>query len=198
MNPSGLAARAGLAVLAMIVAAAPARGDTRRWVTLPGKSAVAFAAFFPLGKFTGEAQAVAGEFRADADDLRQGITGVLRVKAAGLQTGDGGRDRDMHKALGVERYPEISFTVQQVSASFRSVTDKADVLLTITGIMLMRGVERPMTFPGRVRLREDKLWVRGEGQLKMTDFGVKPPTRFFLEVRETVLVSFDLLLAADP
>ncbi len=178
--------------------AVPARADLRRWTPVPGKSAVAFTAGFPLGNFTGRTQDVTGELRVDPADLRQGVTGLVRVKPGGLRTGVDARDREMYKTLAVDRYPDIQFTVVQVEASFPSTTDRADVLLTISGLMLIRGVERPMMFRGRVRLRDNKLWVRGEAELKMSEFGIRPPTRFFFEVKETVLVSFDLLLADDP
>jgi len=163
-----------------------------------GSSEVAFTASFPLGGFTGRAQDVRGEVRTDPGDLRQGVSGELLVRASGLRTGDDGRDRDMFKTLAVDQYPDIRFTVLKVEASFPSVTDRADVLLTVSGTMTIRGVERLMAFPARVRLRDEKLWVRGEGELKMTDFGIRPPSRLFLEVKDTVVVSFDLLLAQDP
>jgi len=198
VNPADVVTKVGIALLALIALVAPARADLRRWAPIPGKSEVAFTAAFPLGNFTGRTQEVTGELRVDPADLRQGVTGLVRVKPGGLRTGDEVRDREMYKALAVDRYPDIQFTVVQVEASFPSTTDRADVLLTISGLMFIRGVERPMTFPGRVRLRDDKLWVRGEAELKMSEFGIKPPTRFFLNVKETVLVSFDLLLADDP
>ena len=186
-----------LALAALVTLAGPAAAQPQRWTTVPGKSHVAFNASFALGDFTGSTEDVAGEFLADPADLRQGIAGVLRVNPATLRTGVSGRDLDMRRALAPLQHPEIRFTVERVEASFHSVTDRADVLLTISGLVLIHGVERPMVFPGRVRLRTDRLWVRGESRLKMSDFGIKPPKRFFLEVADSVLVSFDLLLAAE-
>jgi hypothetical protein len=52
-----------------------------------------------------------------------------------------------------------------------------------------------MTFPGRVRLREGKLWVRGENRIKMSDFAISPPRRLLLKVKDSVLASFNLNLA---
>ncbi len=182
-----------MAALALV--AAPATAEPKRWTTVAGKSQVSFDASFPLGDFAGRTEDVAGEFLGDPADLRQGVTGVLRVNPATLRTGVGGRDRDMWRALDVERYREMRFTVERVEPSFPSVTERSDVLLTISGLMLIHGVERPMVFPGRVRLREDRLWVRGENRLKMSDFGIEPPKKFFLNVADSVLVSFDLLLA---
>ncbi len=185
-----------LALTTLALVATPARAEPKRWTTVAGRSQVSLEASFPLGDFTGRTEDVAGEFLGDPADLRQGVSGVLRVNPAALRTGVAGRDRDMWRALGVERYPEIRFTVERVEPSFPSVTDRSDVLLTISGLMLIHGVARPMVFAGRVRLRDDRLWVRGESRLKMSDFEIKPPKKFLLEVADSVLVSFDLLLAA--
>jgi len=198
--PTGVV-RAVTAAIALVLAvgpASPARGDPHRWSPVPGKSEVSFVAAFPLGNFTGRTQDVTGEFRADPADLRQGVTGHLVVAARGLRTGDDGRDRDMYKALAAQAQPDIRFTIERVEASFPSVTERADVLLSITGVMLIRGVERSMVFPARVRLRDDKLWVRGEAEVKMTDFGIKPPSHLMMDVKNQVLVSFDVLLTPEP
>ena len=162
---------------------------------MAGKSEVAFTAGFTLGDFRGRTESLTGQFTADPSDLRQGTTGVLLVTVRGLRTGVEGRDRDLYTALDAERFPEMRFTVEQVEASFHSVTDKTDVLLTINGRMLIRDIERPMTFLGRVRLRDDRLWARGEARLRLSDFGIGPVRRLFLKVRDEVGVSFDLTLA---
>jgi polyisoprenoid-binding protein YceI len=191
------AAAAVIGLLVLLPETSLAGADLRRFTPVAGKSEVSFTASFPLGDFTGRTQDIAGEFRANPADLRSGVTGMLRIKAFGIGTGDEGRDREMYRLLAVDRYPEIQFTIERIEASFPSTTDRADVLLTITGPMSIRGVERAMTFPGRARLRDDKLWVRGEGPLQMSRFGMKPPSRFFFDVKDTLLVSFDITLAPD-
>src|SRR5262249_20795295 len=117
------------------------------------------------------------------------------INPATLRTGVAGRDADMRRALAVTAYPDLRFSIERVEPSYHSVTDKADVLLTVGGLLLIRGVERPAIFPARVRLREDRLWVRGEGRLKMSDFGIERPRHFFLGMGDGVRVSFDLILA---
>lgn len=188
----------GIGLLALLVLAPPAHAAPRRLAPVPGRSEVTFTASHPLGSFTGRTQEITGEFHADPADLRAGVTGFLSITSTGLTTGNEGRDRDMRKALSTERFPEVRFTIDRLEASFPSTTDRADVLLTITGVMLIRGVERPVVFPGRVRLRDDKLWVRGETEIRMSDFGIGRLTYLFLEVKDAVLVSFDVTLAGAP
>lgn len=191
------AAVAGIGLLALLPGASPAGADLRRFTPVAAKSEVSFTASFPLGDFTGRTQDIAGEFRADPADLRSGVTGMLRIRAYAIRTGDDGRDREMYRLLAVDRHPEIRFTIERIDASFPSTTDRTDVLLTIAGLMSIRGMERQMAFPGRARLRDDKLWVRGEGQLRMSQFGMTPPSRFFMDVKDTLLVNFDVTLAPD-
>jgi polyisoprenoid-binding protein YceI len=182
---------------ALVVFAASAHAEPKRWTPVVGKSHVSFDASFRLGDFSGHTDDVSGEFQIDTADVRQGVAGVLRVNPATLRTGVEGRDRDLRKVMEVERYPEIRFTIDHVESSFPSVTDRSDILLTIDGVMMIHGVEHRMTFPGRARVQDARLWVRGENRLKMTDFGITPPSKLFMRVADTVLVSFDVLLAAQ-
>ena len=90
----------------------------------------------------------------------------------------------------------MAFVIQAVSASFPSVSEHSDVLLTIQGRLTIAGVDRVKRFSGRVRWKDHRLWVRGETRFKMTDFGIKPPSYLLLSVKDEVGVGFDLLL--DP
>jgi polyisoprenoid-binding protein YceI len=188
---------AAIAWLATLAPAPRADADMVKYTPVPEKSEVYFSATYPMGNFGGRTSDIDGEFSANPFDLRAGVTGVLRIKVSSLRTGDRGRDRDMYRMLSVDRYPEIRFTIDRIEATFPSIADRTDVLLTINGIMSIRGTDRPMTFPGRARVRDGRLWVRGETELKMSHFGIKPPTRFFVSVKDTLMVNFDITLAAQ-
>lgn len=192
--PTGVTLRTILAGMLVTVLFLPASAQPRRWVPNPAKSVVTFDATHQMGDFSGRAEAVTGEFQADTADLRASITGVARVRVAVLRTGNDNRDRDMRKVLDVDRFPEIRFTIGGVEPSFNSVTSSADTLITIKGGLAVRGVERPVTFLARVRLRDDRIWVRGESRIRLTDFGIKPPSRLFFRVGDDVTIGFDLTL----
>jgi polyisoprenoid-binding protein YceI len=184
------------ALLSMALLPLPGAAEPRRWVPLTPKSNVGLDGTHVFGDFSGWADVLAGEFAADTADLRKGVTGWVTVSPKALTTGDAGRDRQMRAALEVDRFPEIRFTLERVEASFASVGERADVLLKIHGTLAIHGVERPTSFYGRARLKDDAVWVRGETTLKLTEFGISPPTRFLLAVRDTIQVRFDLTLRA--
>jgi polyisoprenoid-binding protein YceI len=190
-------------VWAVVVAALPLAlsvasavwAEPKTYVVVPAKSRVMFEASFPLGNFTGVTHEVWGEVRLDPATFARGVQGSAGINPASLKTGIDGRDRDLRITLEVDRYPEIRFTLHEVRASFPSLADRADTYLTLEGELSIHGVARSVTLTGRAQLRDGQVWVRGEGTLNMTDYGIRPPKKFFLSVGDQVRVSFDTLLA---
>ena len=183
-----------LVPLLLLFSTSPLWAQPKTYVVVPEKSQAMFEASFPLGDFRGVTQELRGEFQVDPQNLGAGIRGTVTVNSASLKTGIEARDRDLRKTLEVDRHPVIRFTVREIRASFPSLAERTDTHLTIAGDLLIHGVERLITLRGRAQIREGQVWVRGDGVLKMTDYGIKPPKKFFLSVRDLTRVSFDALL----
>ena len=169
--------------------------ETGRWVVESGRSHVGFDAFHSLGNFSGASETPSGEVELDIEDLRKPIKGALTVPVASLRTGKAGRDKDLRRGLDGERHPEIRYRIDKVESSFVSLTDNTDVLLTLHGVLSMRGTERPVNFMGRVRLRQGTLWVGGENRIRPGDFGIPPLRSWLVSMSEYVLARFDLVLS---
>jgi polyisoprenoid-binding protein YceI len=182
-------------VLLAFSPAGPALAETGRWVVESGKSRVGFDAFHPFGNFTGASEVPSGEVEVDIEDLKKPIKGSLAAPVASLRTGKTGRDKDLRRALDGEPHPEIRFRIDKVESSFASLSENTDVLLALHGVLFMRGAERPVSFLGRIRLRQGALWVRGEDRIRPGDYGI-PLLRSWLVVpmKEYVLAWFDLAL----
>jgi len=196
--PTRLARAApGLLTLAMLGAllTGPVQAETERWAVVSDKSRVGFDAFHAWGNFSGYSDRPTGEIELDVEDLKKPVKGTLNVPVASLRTGQAGRDKDLRRNLEGERHPEISYRIDKVESSFASVTQNSDVLLTIHGVLTMRGTERPVTFMGRVRLREGTLWARGESRIRPADFGIPPLRSWLIAMKEYVLATFDLALS---
>lgn len=172
-----------------------ALAETERWVVESGKSRVGFDAFHPFGNFSGASETPSGEVEVDIEDLKKPIKGTLTAPVASLRTGKAGRDKDLRRVLDGERHPEIRFRIDKVDSSFASLTENTDVLLTLRGVLFMRGTERPVSFLGRIRLRQGALWVRGENRLRPDDFGAPPLRSWLVGMREYLLATFDLTLS---
>lgn len=187
-------------VLLVPVGVSPAFAEPAHWTPVRGQSLVFFDAIFPPGDFSGFGRDLLGDFEADIADLGHGIKGSLTVHVLGISTGNEGRDKEMWKSLAADRHPSMYFVIQTVEApSFPpGVAEHSDTLLTIQGRLSIAGVERVKRFSGRVRLKQGRLWVRGESRFKMSDFGIKPPQYLLLPVKDEVGVGFDLLLERQP
>lgn len=199
-NPSMPAWFALVALTAMLLGAAmpsPASAEMQRWVVDSTKSRVWFDAFHSFGNFTGTSEVPVGEIEADVADLKQPMKGSVTVAATSFKTGKKGRDKDLWRALDAEHHAEIRYRIERVESSFPTLSENTDVLLTIHGVLSMRGVERPLTFMGRLRQRQGSLWVRGENRLSISDFGVPPLRNWLLSMQDSVLASFDLLLSKN-
>ena len=92
----------------------------------------------------------------------------------------------MRRLLEVDRYPEIRFTIGAVEASFNSITAGRRCAPDRQGRTALRGVERPLTFLARARLRDDRIWVRGESGCASPTSASSPPSRFFFSVGDKV------------
>jgi polyisoprenoid-binding protein YceI len=98
----------------------------------------------------------------------------------------------MWKALNAEKHKTIAFALS--GYEFAAGTPLKG---TLQGTLTLNGVEKAIQIPVEFEAAEGgALRVKGLYALKMTDWGVKPPTLMLgtMKVREMVNVGFDLLL----
>jgi polyisoprenoid-binding protein YceI len=133
------------------------------------------------------------------DAIPQLLTGEKGVKAvrvtvpaAGLDCSNGTMNEHMRKAIKLAEHESIEFRLTDYD-----VTRSADgVSGTINGTLLLGGVTKPITMKAEGREEGGMLHITGAYDLKMTEYGLKPPTLMFgrIKVGETVKVKYDLLL----
>jgi polyisoprenoid-binding protein YceI len=145
----------------------------------------------------GEVNAVVEASGANAiSTLLTGDKGVKTVRvtvpAERMDCGNGTMNDHMKKALKVTESPTITFTLTDYD-----VTRNADGIAgTITGTLDLGGVTKSISFEATGKSEGGMLRVDGAYDLRMTDYGLKPPSLMFgrIKVRENVKVNFDLLL----
>lgn len=152
--------------------------DKRQRFTIIGSlSRVGFDAKSTLHDFSGVSQAVSGEFDVNLAQPDQGIGGELNVDSKSLDTALEGRDDAMHDLMEVTNFPTIRF----VPSSFQSVSvdvDSQNVTGTVSGMMTIHGIEKPVTMAVTGSVDESRrLVLEGETTLVMSDFKVKPPSK---------------------
>lgn len=125
-------------------------------------------------------------------------SGSVQIPAATLASGKSRMDRLMHEALKVEEHPLITFQLETAQLVSASAANGFPVLAC--GELTIAGVSRPVQLQLRVEERtSSKLTVTGQTQLRMTDYGIDPPTAMLgaLKTGDEITVAFRWQLAAD-
>ena len=122
------------------------------------------------------------------------VTAVkVTVPAAMLDCKNGTMNEHMLKALKAKTSPDIVFSL----ASYDLAREADALRITLTGQLTLGGVEKPVTIVTTAKEEgEGALRVTGTHEVRMKEFGLKPPTLMLgtMKVDEKVKVSFDLLL----
>jgi hypothetical protein len=115
----------------------------------------------------------------------------IAIPAASLSSPKEGLDKNMHKALNVAQYPDITFRLSRLEGGSTAGAVRA------TGVLKIAGVERTITLDLKTQQNASTLTVTGAAQLLMTDFGITPPKAMMgmLKTDPKVTVTFEVALA---
>ncbi|OWK73956.1 hypothetical protein CBW16_00610 [Flavobacteriaceae bacterium JJC] len=83
-----------------------------------------------------------------------------------LKSGKGAMDSNAYKALEADKYPNITFTATSVNMGKGTMTGK----LTVTN------VTKTVSFPVTVAKSGNNYTITGTESIKLTDYGVTPPS----------------------
>ena len=117
----------------------------------------------------------------------------LTVPVEKLECGNGQMNGHMRKALKMEEHAQIAFRL----TSYELGRSNDSLLVMMAGSLTLGGSEKPIELVGLAASGPDgALRVTGTYALKMTDFGLKPPTLMFgrIKVHDLVKVGFDVVL----
>jgi polyisoprenoid-binding protein YceI len=111
----------------------------------------------------------------------------ISIPAATLSSPKEGLDKNMHKALKVTEYPDITFRLSRFEGA------GASGALRGVGILKIAGVEREVAVALKTQGTDTNFTVTGEVQLLMTDFGITPPKAMLgmLKTDPKVTVTFE-------
>ncbi|HEX6058169.1 MAG TPA: YceI family protein [Gemmatimonadaceae bacterium] len=121
------------------------------------------------------------------------IAAAVDVPAAKLDCSNGTMNDHMRKALKAKENPVIGFRV----VSYDLARATAGTTVTMAGELALGGVTKPITVTATATETPDgMLRVAGTHEIKMTEFGLKPPSLMMgtMKVGDKVTVGFDLLL----
>ncbi len=152
-------------------------GEPQRFAIVPSLSRVGFDAKSTLHDFSGVTTTIEGEITANLAKPDAGCAGSVIAKAASLDTGLEARDESMREILEPAKFPDLrfdwtSFETGSVDAAAQKVVGVAKGKFTLHGVARDLAIPVTVTVDGSKRVAID-----GQAKIKMSDFGVKPPSK---------------------
>lgn len=141
----------------------------------PQKSNVVIAGTSSMHDWTMEGNGVKGQGElVFSNDELSGIKNlVVTMNATSLKSGKSGMDKKAYDALDTERYPNVTFTLNQIES-----ISKKDTITTLTckGVLTIKDVskERKLTVTSMIS-PDGIITCKTSFPLKMTTFNVPPP-----------------------
>ena len=203
-----LSALLGLGLLFPAVAEAGVNtgGNTQSFMLVPtGVNRVTFESDAPIENIVGITSAVSGEIVFSLDNPKRKPSARVEVELDKVKTGIAKRDSHMRSAdfLNTSKYPKAEFVLQRVAVE-GSLRGKSNVKATLYGSFKLHGVSRNVSVdvtighrkatPGMAKfgIKGDVLRVKGSFFVKMSDYGIKVPSKLGAKVSNTVEISLAL------
>lgn len=152
----------------------------------PAKTSIQFTLDASLHTVHGSFEAKRGELRLDP--VSGALSGAIVVDARSGQTGNGLRDRKMHKdVIESEQYPEISFCPAGITGPL-VVPGKS--VVKVHGTFNIHGVARQIELPAEVEMSANSWTAKVRFTVPYAKWGMKNPSTLFLRVSDTVEIDF--------
>jgi polyisoprenoid-binding protein YceI len=122
---------------------------------------------------------------------------VLGIPVRNLRCGNPRMDRDLYRAMRADDHPLMTFRLYTYHTL--SPTGATAFMVKAVGTLGLAGRENVVMVDARVeRLPDGRVRLRGSKALRMTDFGIEPPTAMLglVRARDKIVVRFDFV--ADP
>jgi len=127
------------------------------------------------------------ETKLSIDDTPQTLKGEISLDLFSLKSENDKRDEHMHEALKAKENKLVSFTIKEVT----KVGDQYKLL----GTLHLNKVSKDVEAQASMDESGGMMKLKGGFIIKMSDFGIEPPTLLFLSVRDQVDISYELDLS---
>jgi hypothetical protein len=116
----------------------------------------------------------------DLGKVKVSLKTHVEIPVKSLKSGHSGMDDNTYKALKSRQYPKIIYDMEKVSVKTMPKPPNLIAEFDTVGRLSIAGVTRTLNMPVTVKALEDQQFeISGTTTIKMTDFGVTPPTAIF-------------------
>src|SRR5258708_7073833 len=140
---------------------------------------------------SGNMHTVHGKFALKSSSIRFDpssgkISGAIVVDATSGDTGNGGRDKKMHREiLESSKFPEIIFTPRQITGT---VAANGASKVDVAGQFRLHGLDHDVTIPIDIRADGRTMQLTTHIDVPYVKWGLKNPSNFLLRVSDKVAI----------
>jgi len=114
------------------------------------------------------------------------INGTITFNIIDLKSSNDGRDEHMQDMFEMKKYANISLKINSITKEQNSYV--------IDGIMSMHGVNKPVKLSSSISKNADDITIQSNFIVKVSDYGIEPPSLLFFTVRDAVDINASLTL----
>jgi len=170
-----------------LLQASPALAGERVVTLDPEGSSVRFTLGATLHTVHGTIPLERGELRLDPD--AHTLTGEVVADAARAETGNGSRDKKMHRE--VLRTSEHPIAVLRVTRFDGDLAPSGTSRITLRGEMVLLDKSHEVEIPAEVTITADRVDVHAAFEVPYVAWGLEDPSAFVLRVDKTVQVEVE-------
>jgi len=118
------------------------------------------------------------------DDSLESIKGDITIDFLSLRSDNKDRDQHMYELVSSKNKTKITVTIKEIKKEVNSYILKASLNLN--------GVKKDIISKLSIDQVNNIIKLNGDFSIKLTSFGMKPPTMFFLTVRDQIDIKYNL------
>ena len=120
------------------------------------------------------------ELSSDFKKIKASLKTHVEIPIKSLKSGHSGMDKNTYKALKRKQYPKIIYDLNSVSIKTPPNPPNLTAEFNTIGDLSIAGVSRTVKMAVTAKALEDQHFeVSGKTSVKMTDFGITPPSALF-------------------
>jgi polyisoprenoid-binding protein YceI len=124
------------------------------------------------------------------------MSGSIVVSAASGDSGDKGRDKNMHSnVLDVDHFADVTFAPQSYQGTIALTGDSN---IQVSGTFTLHGTPHDLTVPMQIHIEGSALTAKGKFMVPYVKWGLKDPSIFILKVAKDVQIDLTLNGTLSP
>ena len=109
---------------------------------------------------------------------------AVKAKLSTFDSKNANRDSHMIEVAEGLKFPDVTFVSSEITVSGDQ--------FTAHGKLTFHGVNKPATVTGTIARKKDRLTFTGTFPVKMSEFGIEPPSLLGMATEDEFIIKFDL------